>query len=63
MALQDQEKTEDPTPKRREDAKLEGRIPRSPELATSFVLFGSATPLLDWWSIRHETQYTRLFRS
>ena len=24
---------------------------------------GTATPLLDWCSIRHETQYTRLFRS
>jgi urease accessory protein len=24
---------------------------------------GSATPLLDWCSMRHETQYTRLFRS
>lgn len=24
---------------------------------------GSGTPLLDWCSLRHETQYTRLFRS
>ncbi|MBS0546512.1 MAG: urease accessory protein UreF [Proteobacteria bacterium] len=24
---------------------------------------GTATPLLDWCSMRHETQYTRLFRS
>jgi len=24
---------------------------------------GTATPLLDWCSLRHETQYTRLFRS
>lgn len=24
---------------------------------------GSTTPLLDWCSLRHETQYTRLFRS
>jgi urease accessory protein len=24
---------------------------------------GTSTPLLDWCSIRHETQYTRLFRS
>ena len=24
---------------------------------------GSATPMLDWCSMRHETQYTRLFRS
>jgi urease accessory protein len=24
---------------------------------------GTSTPLLDWCSLRHETQYTRLFRS
>jgi len=24
---------------------------------------GTATPLLDWCSLKHETQYTRLFRS
>lgn len=39
--VSDQEKTEAPTPKRREDAKLEGRVPRSAELTTSFVLLGS----------------------
>jgi flagellar biosynthesis protein FlhB len=42
MALADQEKTEAPTAKRRQDARQEGRIPRSPELTTSFVLLGSA---------------------
>jgi flagellar biosynthetic protein FlhB len=42
MALLDQEKTEAPTPKRRDDARREGRIPRSTELTTSFVLLGSA---------------------
>lgn len=40
MALFDQEKTEAPTAKRREDAREEGRVPRSPELATSFALLG-----------------------
>ena len=25
--------------------------------------FGTATPMVDWLSIQHETQYTRLFRS
>jgi urease accessory protein len=25
--------------------------------------FGSATPVVDWTSMKHETQYTRLFRS
>lgn len=42
MALADQEKTEAPTPRRREDARKEGRIPRSHELTTSFVLLGGA---------------------
>ncbi|MCC6316087.1 MAG: EscU/YscU/HrcU family type III secretion system export apparatus switch protein [Gemmatimonadaceae bacterium] len=42
MALSDQEKTEAPTQRRRDEAKKEGRIPRSPELTTSFVLLGSA---------------------
>jgi len=42
MALLDQEKTEAPTPRRREEARKEGRIPRSTELTTSFVLLGAA---------------------
>lgn len=42
MSLRDQEKTEAPTPKKREDARREGRVPRSQELTTSFVLLGSA---------------------
>ncbi len=42
MALLDQEKTEAPTPRRRDEAKREGRIPRSAELTTSFVLLGAA---------------------
>jgi urease accessory protein len=32
-------------------------------IATSLDEVGTATPLLDWCSLRHETQYTRLFRS
>lgn len=42
MALSDQEKTESPTQRRRDEARKEGRIPRSQELTTSFVLLGSA---------------------
>ena len=42
MALADQEKTEAPTQKKRDDARNEGRIPRSQELTTSFVLLGAA---------------------
>jgi urease accessory protein len=32
-------------------------------VADSLDEVGTATPLLDWCSLRHETQYTRLFRS
>ena len=32
-------------------------------LAADLDELGSATPMLDWCSMRHETQYTRLFRS
>ena len=42
MSLSDQEKTEAPTPRRRDEARKEGRIPRSQELTTSFVLIGGA---------------------
>lgn len=32
-------------------------------VAASLDDIGTSTPLLDWCSLRHETQYTRLFRS
>ena len=32
-------------------------------LNTSIDDLGTATPMIDWTSMRHETQYTRLFRS
>ncbi len=32
-------------------------------LATPLDAIGTAAPLIDWCSMRHETQYTRLFRS
>jgi urease accessory protein len=32
-------------------------------LATPIEAIGTATPMLDWLSMAHETQYTRLFRS
>ena len=37
-----QEKTERPTPKRLQDARKKGQIPRSRELSTMFILFGGA---------------------
>lgn len=42
MALADQEKTEAPTQKRRDDSRNDGKVPRSQELTTSFVLLGAA---------------------
>lgn len=46
-------------------AALEPLIPRAvaAALARSPDDMGAATPMLDWCSMRHETQYTRLFRS
>ena len=47
-------------------AALEARCggpPRRRSPSTSLDEVGTATPLLDWCSLRHETQYTRLFRS
>jgi urease accessory protein len=32
-------------------------------LSGSLDELGTATPLVDWCSMRHQTQYTRLFRS
>ena len=47
-------------------ATLEPAMRRTVEAAlavTDLDEVGTATPLLDWCSLRHETQYTRLFRS
>ena len=47
-------------------AALEGAVRRAVEAALAVSDLndvGTATPLLDWCSLRHETQYTRLFRS
>jgi len=47
-------------------AALEGAVHRATEAAiavSDLDEVGTATPLLDWCSLRHETQYTRLFRS
>lgn len=41
----DAEKTEAPTPKKRQDARDEGQIPRSQELTTAVLLLGSALAL------------------
>jgi urease accessory protein len=47
-------------------AALEGVVQRTAASAIAVADLdevGTATPLLDWCSLRHETQYTRLFRS
>ena len=47
-------------------ASLEGAVHKAVAAAlvvTDLGEVGTATPLLDWCSMRHETQYTRLFRS
>jgi urease accessory protein len=47
-------------------AALEGAVRHTAEAALAVGDLddvGTATPLLDWCSLRHETQYTRLFRS
>jgi len=47
-------------------ASLEGVVRRAGAAAaavTSLDEVGACTPLLDWCTMRHETQYTRLFRS
>jgi len=47
-------------------AALEGAVQRAADAAlavSDLDEVGTATPLLDWCSLRHETQYTRLFRS
>ena len=48
------------------EAALEGAVRRTAEAALAVETLdevGTATPLLDWCSLSHETQYTRLFRS
>jgi urease accessory protein len=47
-------------------AALEGAVEAAMRAAVAVKSLddvGTATPLLDWCSLRHETQYTRLFRS
>ncbi len=47
-------------------AALEPAVRQATEAALAVIFLdevGTATPLLDWCSLRHETQYTRLFRS
>ncbi len=57
-----QERTEDPTPKRQQDAKEKGQIARSKDLTTSIVmLLGSSTML--WMSEHFSTHTYRLLQA
>lgn len=49
----------------RAQAALEGPVRAAAERALSRPLedLGTATPMVDWTSMKHETQYSRLFRS
>ena len=46
-------------------ARLEADVASTVDTAMGTILddLGSATPIIDWTSTQHETQYTRLFRS
>ena len=46
-------------------AKLEASVTRAVEAAGETALdeIGAVAPMIDWCSMRHETQYTKLFRS
>lgn len=59
----DQEKTEDPTPRKREEARKEGRVPRSQELTTAVVLLGGTAALLNLGAGALASQSTDFFRT
>ena len=46
MAIEGQERTEQPTPKRLQDAREKGQVPRSRELNTTMVMLVAAAALL-----------------
>lgn len=46
MAETDQERTEDPTPRRLQKAREKGQVPRSKEMGTAFVLVSAAVGLM-----------------
>ena len=56
---------------KRDDAEFDEIAALAPSVAAAAVAaiaadldeLGSAVPMVDWCSMRHETQYTRLFRS
>ncbi|WP_395344336.1 flagellar biosynthesis protein FlhB [Ningiella sp. W23] len=53
-----QEKTEEPTPKKLEDARKKGQVARSKELSTAFVLLASAVALIAVGSQIASAMYT-----
>jgi flagellar biosynthetic protein FlhB len=53
-----QERTESPTPRRRDQARKQGRVARSPELVAAIVLFGGGL-LLSTWGGQSLASYAR----
>src|SRR5262245_45688077 len=51
MPEQDGDKTQDPTPHRRQEAREQGEIARSQDLAAAVVLVAGLTLLFAWWNV------------
>lgn len=51
MPEQDGDKTQDPTPHRRQEAREQGEIARSQDLAAAVVLVGGLALLYSWWNV------------
>ena len=51
MPEQDGDKTQDPTPHRRQEAREQGEIARSQDLAAGVVLVGGLALLYSWWNV------------
>jgi len=58
-----QDRTEQPTPKRRREARRQGRIARSRDLGTALVLFTGLWLVAVWapWAARHQEAWLRLW--
>src|SRR5438067_1905754 len=51
MPEQDGDKTQDPTPHRRQEAREQGEIARSQDLAAAVVLVAGLALLFAWWNV------------
>ena len=60
--MSDEDKSEEPTPKKLEDARLEGDVPQSRDFA-SFVVFAGLTLALYFWAKNLLPEMTKVLRS